>query len=233
VASYKRAGSKKYVRFVRRTKTCRDCGEEKPLTEFYRRKQSPDGFALYCRACFGIRTARAYRKRQEAAGATVRPYLPKSEREKLPEGYRRCPDCQQVLPLDRFVRSRAAAGGIGSYCRECSNTRAKGSRQRLHGGSRHYHLKRRYGIGADEVELALRAQLRHCPICLTPLTEETVRVDHDHKTGALRGLLCFNCNGGLGQFKDDPALLRRAASYLEGDVWPPIKFVLEQYPLPS
>lgn len=51
-----------------------------------------------------------------------------------------------------------------------------------------------------------------CAICRTA---PAVHVDHDHETGAVRALLCFNCNGGLGQFKDDPYLLRMAAFYVE------------------
>ena len=50
-----------------------------------------------------------------------------------------------------------------------------------------------------------------CAICKTA---PAVHVDHDHATGAVRALLCFNCNGGLGQFKDDPAVLRAAAEYV-------------------
>jgi hypothetical protein len=51
-----------------------------------------------------------------------------------------------------------------------------------------------------------------CAICGTA---PAVHVDHDHATNELRQLLCFNCNGGLGQFKDDPAVLRAAARYVE------------------
>ena len=51
-----------------------------------------------------------------------------------------------------------------------------------------------------------------CAICQTA---PAVHVDHDHETGAVRALLCFNCNGGLGQFRDDPALLQAAADYVE------------------
>ena len=51
-----------------------------------------------------------------------------------------------------------------------------------------------------------------CAICRTA---PAAHVDHDHDTGAVRALLCFNCNGGLGQFRDDPFLLHVAAFYVE------------------
>ena len=51
-----------------------------------------------------------------------------------------------------------------------------------------------------------------CAICQTAAA---VHVDHDHESGAVRSLLCFNCNGGLGQFRDDPVVLRAAADYVE------------------
>jgi hypothetical protein len=84
--------------------------------------------------------------------------------------------------------------------------------QRLHGNSRHYHLKRRYGIGADDFDRMVAAQGGVCAICGRPDPEH---VDHDHETGEVRGILCFNCNGGLGQFRDDVDALRAAAAYLE------------------
>jgi hypothetical protein len=82
----------------------------------------------------------------------------------------------------------------------------------LYGGSRHYHLKRRYGIGAAEVDELIRAQGARCAICGR---EDPEHVDHDHQTGTVRGVLCFNCNGGLGQFHDDVERLLGAATYLE------------------
>lgn len=55
-----------------------------------------------------------------------------------------------------------------------------------------------------------------CAICGVPNPEH---VDHDHRTGAVRGILCFNCNGGLGQFRDNIAHLERAITYLKGHTW--------------
>jgi len=57
----------------------------------------------------------------------------------------------------------------------------------------------------------LEAQGGLCAICKTA---PAAHVDHDHETGAVRALLCFNCNGGLGQFKDNQLLLHAAAFYV-------------------
>lgn len=64
------------------------------------------------------------------------------------------------------------------------------------------------------------AQESRCAICGkaepdTPSREETLHVDHDHVTGAVRGLLCSTCNVATGMLKDDPALARKVAEYLE------------------
>jgi hypothetical protein len=72
-------------------------------------------------------------------------------------------------------------------------------------------LRHRYGIGGAEFVELVRAQGGRCLICgrLDPQ-----HVDHDHVTGQIRGVLCFNCNGGVGQFADDPERRFAAAAYL-------------------
>lgn len=109
------------------------------------------------------------------------------------------------------MRNASQSSGRSAYCKPCHNTRGKASKDKL-GGARTYHLKRRYGITAEEADAMLTDQGGLCAICAKA---PAAHVDHDHDSGAVRSLLCFNCNGGLGQFKDDPALLRVAARYVE------------------
>ena len=128
----------------------------------------------------------------------------------MPVGSKWCPDCGEVKTHDAFPRSRASSGGIASYCLPCHNARGRQNLEKR-GGSRTYHLTRRYGIGVEEADAMLAEQGGLCAICnVAP----AVHVDHDHATGSVRALLCFNCNGGLGQFKDDLAVLLAAAEYV-------------------
>ncbi|MFD9033392.1 endonuclease domain-containing protein [Streptomyces sp. NPDC059567] len=60
-----------------------------------------------------------------------------------------------------------------------------------------------------------------------------VHVDHRHKTGRVRGVLCFNCNSAIGKLGDDPDTLRRANSSLEGHAWKPTLVAPGVYQLPS
>ncbi len=81
-------------------------------------------------------------------------------------------------------------------------------------------LKRRYGIGKADVARMAKEQDHKCAICGEPESQmrngitRHLAVDHDHKTGKVRGLLCSACNTALGKFDDDPAIIARAIAYL-------------------
>lgn len=75
-------------------------------------------------------------------------------------------------------------------------------------------LRHHYGITLEQYEQMIKVQDNKCAICGCEF-EERPHMDHCHATGKLRKLLCGTCNKGLGLFRDDPALLRKAAEYLE------------------
>lgn len=83
-------------------------------------------------------------------------------------------------------------------------------------------IKKEYGITMQDAEAMLSAQGGGCAICAKPLSiaqegkaaADYSHVDHCHTTGKVRGILCNNCNHGVGKFMDSPELLRKAANYL-------------------
>lgn len=78
-----------------------------------------------------------------------------------------------------------------------------------------YRRPQAYGLSPAELA-ALLEQHGTCAVCGTASWgRRGPQVDHDHSTGKVRGVLCVNCNNGLGRFKDDPARLRAAAAYIE------------------
>ncbi len=72
----------------------------------------------------------------------------------------------------------------------------------------------RYGITKEQYELMLKIQRGLCDICAKPLPPEP-HIDHDHKTGRVRGLLHWWCNRLVGTNRNTPLMFRNAASYLE------------------
>lgn len=84
--------------------------------------------------------------------------------------------------------------------------------------SPHYNRQYNYGISQDQYEAMMAAQRGRCAICGTSEwmgKDKRPHTDHDHATGAFRGILCGNCNNGIGMLGEDPARLRAAADYLE------------------
>jgi len=117
-----------------------------------------------------------------------------------------CKGCRQEKVSEEFP-----ALGYGKYlCRDCL-VLANQDQQ-----------ARRSGLSSEEYQTLLDKQNGLCAICNVQVGHRSCRgracrfaIDHDHRTGIVRGLLCNNCNRGLGRFKDSAALLEAAARYLK------------------
>lgn len=105
-----------------------------------------------------------------------------------------CSTCKQVKPLDDFTRDRTVPGGRRARCRECSSS-----------SYRAWFIERTYGITLDEYDRLLASQGGVCAICAAEPNADAkaFAVDHNHKTGMVRGILCQSCNLGIGQMGED------------------------------
>ena len=83
--------------------------------------------------------------------------------------------------------------------------------------TRDAYYRRKYGITEDDYQALLVSALGGCWVCGRLPTKRRLHVEHDHKTGRIRGLVCWKCNVLLKQASDSPAILRYAAEYLESD----------------
>lgn len=107
-------------------------------------------------------------------------------------------------------------------CRPCSNVASKRYKDsnpiKKSAQYRKYNLRKTFDMSVDDYVFLFDKQKGLCAICERPQTLFTRRfhVDHCHKTGKIRGLLCANCNPGIGNLQDSPELLEKAAKYLRG-----------------
>lgn len=128
----------------------------------------------------------------------------------LESGTATCSVCTAVVEI--YVRP-----GGRVECQGCKRRSRSATRRRASiGGRRAEMIRYRYGIAYEEYLVMLEAQDNRCLICgAQPPEGKVLVIDHDHATGAVRGLLCQRCNQGLGFFGDDQARLARALRYLK------------------
>ena len=131
-----------------------------------------------------------------------------------------CPTCKTSKPRSEFHKDSQRKDGMRHACKTCYMKRWNELEQ-LKGRDvrRDKHLRETYGITLREYELLRQGQGGGCAVCHSvPVGEGnrgSLHVDHDHETGKIRGLLCFNCNAALGQAKDSADRLRALAAYLD------------------
>lgn len=129
---------------------------------------------------------------------------------------KRCPRCTETKPSDQFGL-RPNGRWLKSHCKPCAAILAKQKRrltpEAQSAANRRAKLKR-YGITEDEYEQMSQAQSGACAICKQIPIKRPLFVDHDHRTGQARGLLCDLCNAGIGMLGDSVDRMLVAIEYL-------------------
>lgn len=136
--------------------------------------------------------------------------------------WRRCSACNVLKPLTDFAPMKRLRNGRRHQCRDCLRERVNAYLAARPELRRNQHVRFQFGLNDQEYRALITAQQNRCAICGQPETRlskngqpQSLSVDHDHKQKKVRGLLCGDCNRGIGLFRDDPALLLAAAAYLE------------------
>jgi len=136
-----------------------------------------------------------------------------------------CIKCKKKKSLSEFHKNKNRPHGRQDVCKQCKKKYDAKWRKNNYGKNcksrRTSHLKQMYGLSDSDYNAMFEEQDGKCKICgiHQRSLKRTLNVDHNHKTGFVRGLLCAECNKGLGNFKDNVELLQIAASYLENEYW--------------
>lgn len=168
-----------------------------------------------CEACPTCRSRKSVRKRR-----VEDPEFRKKEAEEARRRYKpRTPE--QRLKSNAAMRSlrkwRSENDPAWEENRVRTWRRFKETKPDYH---RDYWLRGKYGITLEERDEMFESQNGMCPICKDPMLKrgtegKSAVIDHDHITGAVRGLICNTCNKGIGYFRDDKVLLAAALEYLD------------------
>jgi len=206
--------------------TCTLCGKSYPRTpDFfytqYKRDGTPkgDGMRSRCKDCSDSAKTKGARISQECRAGKRAAYLPKDAT------FAECTGCVKLLPRTDEFFYRDTKGNLRRRCRDCCNADTR-ARHAVPKNRQHHHdrmRKNNFGLSAQEYQSMSRFQGGVCAICGQPERRlardrsgpRNLSVDHDHKTGDVRGLLCGGCNGGLGYFCDSVEILEAAIKYLK------------------
>ena len=147
--------------------------------------------------------------------------LNKGDFYKRKDGYRLwCKKCEKEYAYKWRANNKDKWNSYNKVWKKNNPDKIKDYKSRMYnidnGKSAINKMKYTHGIGIEEYNVMHKGQEGRCAICGSRKASKFGRlyIDHCHGTGKIRGLLCRNCNAGLGMFKDDPEIIMEAATYL-------------------
>lgn len=138
-----------------------------------------------------------------------------------------CKTCEVEKPLSEFYEykgSRSKSGYRRATCKACLSIKSMAYNKTVHpdrhrAHQRKHRLKSKYGITVARFNEMLAEQNGCCAICgKAQERDREMNVDHCHKTGEVRKLLCDKCNMAVGLFNDDPTIISKAMEYLNAHI---------------
>ena len=142
-----------------------------------------------------------------------RPYGSRSV--KVDELTKTCTKCGLTKPETEFYLRSDQLGKRRPDCKDCHKAQVTRNCRLRQDYWNERRQAQRYGMTADQYREMLALQDGCCAICRRKPTGRRLAVDHEHRTGRVRGLLCDACNRAIGQFGDDPTRIRCAAEYVD------------------
>jgi len=138
-----------------------------------------------------------------------------------------CSKCGKEKSITEFSKRNSRKRGYQYACKDCCRKYRrkhkdksilynkeywKNNKKRLSAYMKFYH----YGVTPEDYDKLYKKQNGCCALCGRHQSEltKTLCIDHDHKTGKIRGLLCLSCNRGVGYLQDDAELCLKAYQYL-------------------
>ncbi len=134
-----------------------------------------------------------------------------------------CTKCGNLKEFTQFYKESSIARGYRYSCKDCEKSRfinylnKPGNRDKRNKTRRSWNRTKAYNFPPELFEERLMEQGNACAICgsSTPGGKGEFHADHNHETSQPRGVLCHNCNVALGNFKDNPEILKAAIEYLK------------------
>lgn len=133
-----------------------------------------------------------------------------------------CWRCKRELSLEQYQKDSSRPDGLSHCCRSCSSQRQREYHKKNPHKKFEYKLRQQFRMSVDEYERRLQEQGNACASCQGPFIREP-HVDHNHDCcpgsrscgRCVRGILCHWCNTAAGLVRNDPAIARALADYLE------------------
>ena len=190
---------------------------------FFKDKQRSDGYYSYCKECQKSDRQKHLAKYKERNEAITE---------------KQCSCCKEVKSRSEFYRNRSCSTGLKPNCKQCEKKMAEPHKAKMLAklkqwaienpeldkkNRRERYFKSTHGITMAERSAMIEKQNGQCAICgkvpvLSPKPqngrEEALCIDHCHRTGKVRGMLCDRCNTALGIFQDSETILQAAINYL-------------------